>query len=156
MINNLTITIPACPTLTVVGIRNTTCSPARSKGRAVTVPLAGIISLPSRVPSSMLWVPLAYWIYFAVLITPLLCAGQFMSAPRLVPLMTSSLFARHIVSAPHLLTCLAVLMTLLLCSRQEVNIPRSLALVCCSHDSLALLSTGSESSSLANSLSLPS
>jgi hypothetical protein len=36
MINNLTVAILTCPTLTVVGIRNTMCNPATSKGRAVT------------------------------------------------------------------------------------------------------------------------
>jgi hypothetical protein len=39
MINNLTITIPACPTLTVVGTCNTTCSEVTSKDRAMTIPV---------------------------------------------------------------------------------------------------------------------
>jgi hypothetical protein len=36
MINNLTSTIPTCPTLTVVGVCNTTYNEAMSEGRAVT------------------------------------------------------------------------------------------------------------------------
>jgi hypothetical protein len=48
MINNLTITILTCPTLTVVRTRNTTCNGATSKGRAVTL----IDSGASRIMSS--------------------------------------------------------------------------------------------------------
>jgi hypothetical protein len=68
--------------------------------------------------------PLTRWLYFAIVMTPSLCAQQGVSVLR------SLVLSRQFY--------LAVLMIPSLCSRQRVSSPRWLALFCYPDNSLAL------------------